>query len=207
MNQSIQDHYETLFELHGDTHEAAQYSSRESQFRRFASLARIGNMKDQRVLDYGCGTGCFAEYLQQINQEPSLYCGVDIVEEFLACARLKWPKSLFLDPSSLGEMRFDYAFVSGVFNNRSVHNRKFWQETVRDLFHRSDKGVAFNLMSTYVDYRDPDLFYEDPCRAFRFVKREITPFVQLCHDYLVKEDSIPFEFTLFAYRSGAQLNF
>lgn len=207
MNQSIRDHYGSLFQLHGDTHEAAQYSSRESQFRRFASLARIGNLKDQRVLDYGCGTGCFAEYLHQINQQPSLYCGTDIVKEFLACAKQKWPQALFFDPSELGDKRFDYAFVSGVFNNRRVNNRKFWQETVRDLFQRCDKGVAFNLMSTYVDYQAPDLFYEDPCRAFKFLKQEITPFVQLCHDYLVKEDSIPFEFTLFAYQSAAQLRF
>jgi len=198
-------HYRALLEAYGDSAEAAQYSSRESQFRRFAALARIADLRGKRILDFGCGTASFAEYLQSIGQAPALYHGVDIVPDFFEYARAKTPDGRFCHPEDIGDARFDYAFVSGVFNNRRRGNRKFWQETVTSLFDRCDGGVAFNMMSTHVDYRDPSLFYENPARAFTFVKEQVTPYVSLMHDYRPKEESIPFEFTIFAYRCASVL--
>jgi len=206
MTEEIKRHYQKLLMEHGDTAESAQYSSRDSQFRRFAALARIGNMRGKRILDYGCGTACLHDYLSQINQEPSSYHGVDIVEDFFAIASKKVPYGFFSLPDQIGERKYDYAFVSGVFNNMRPDNRNFWQEVVATVFSKSEVGVAFNLMSTYVDYQDPSLFYENPCLAFDFVKRRITPYVSINHDYLAKEGSIPFEYTIFAYRNPALLN-
>lgn len=202
----IADHYRKLLRRYGDEAEAAQYTSRESQFRRFASLGRIGNVTGKRILDYGCGTGGLAEYFEKAGKKLGFYCGVDIVPEFFEHARAKCPKGLFCLPDEIGELRFDYVFISGVFNNRRRGNRLFWQETVRTLYLRCDEGLAFNLMSTYVDYRDNGLFYEDPCRVLHFLKQEITPFVSIHNDYLVKQGSIPFEFTVFAYRKPVVLS-
>lgn len=205
MSEEIKKHYQKLLLEHGDAAESAQYSSRDSQFRRFAALARIGNIRGMRILDYGCGTACLRDYLRQINQEPSWYHGVDIVEDFFDIACKKVPNGFFSLPDQMGAENYDYAFISGVFNNIRSGNRAFWQETVASLFLRCEVGVAFNLMSTYVDYQDPSLFYEDPCLAFDFVKRHITPYVSINHDYLAKEGSIPFEYTIFAYRNPALL--
>lgn len=206
MTSRIADHYRNLIGKHGDSAEAAQYSSRESQFRRFAALARIANLKGKRVLDFGCGTASFAEYLKLVGQTPAFYCGVDIVPEFFEHARIKVPAGHYCHPDELGKMRFDYAFVSGVFNNRRKGNRKFWQETVKSLFARCDVGVAFNMMSKYVDYRDSKLFYEDPLKAFDFIKCHVTPYVALYNDYLPKEGSVPFEFMIFAYHKPVELS-
>lgn len=205
MTSRLVAHYRALLDQHGDSAEAAQYSSRESQFRRFAALARIGDLRGKRILDFGCGTGSLHEYLVSIGQTPAFYHGVDIVSEFFEHARQKVPGGRFTHPEELTDDRFDYAFVSGVFNNRRRGNRKFWQDNVRHLFDRCDVGLAFNMMSAHVDYRDPGLFYEDPARAFNFVKREVTPFASLCHDYLPKLGSIPFEFAVFAYRAPSDL--
>ncbi len=60
------------------------------------------------------------------------------------------------------------------------------------------------MMSTYVDYQDPGLFYEDPCLVFDFVKRNLTPFVVLKHDYRIKPDVIPFEFIIYAYKQASR---
>lgn len=205
MTSRLADHYRALLGQHGDSPAAAQYSSRESQFRRFAALARIGNLKGKRILDFGCGTGSLHEYLVSIGQAPAFYHGVDIVSEFFEHAYQKVPRGRFTHPDKLTNDRFDYAFISGVFNNRRRGNRKFWQESVRNLFSRCDEGLAFNMMSSHVDYRDSQLFYEDPGNAFNFVKREVTPFVSLNHDYLAKFGSIPFEFSIFAYRTPNEL--
>jgi len=206
MSEEIKKHYLKLLLEHGDAAESAQYSSRDSQFRRFAALARIGNMRDKRILDYGCGTACLHEFLRQINQEPSSYHGVDIVEDFFPIASQKVPDGFFSLPDQISTGNYDYALVSGVFNNIRPNNRIFWQEVVATLFSKCEVGVAFNLMSTYVDYQDSSLFYEDPCLAFDFVKRNITPYVSMNHDYLAKAGSIPFEYTIFAYQKPALFN-
>lgn len=201
----IAEHYRKLLKTHGDSPAAAQYSSRQSQFRRFAALAQIDNLAGKRVLDFGCGTGAFSEYLDHVGQRPALYYGVDIVEEFFPYARFKRPDGIFCLPSELDNVRVDYSFVSGVFNNLRPDNRHFWQATVKELFAHSEKGIAFNLMSTYVDYKDPNLFYESPTLAFDYVKSCITPFVMLKHDYVLKDNSIPFEFAIYAYRCPVPL--
>lgn len=205
MTSNLAEHYRSLVKRYGDSHETAQYSSRESQMRRFAALARVGNLRNKRVLDFGCGTATFAEYLSTIGQTPSLYHGVDVVEEFFDIARVKVPGGVFSTPEALGDARFDYAFVSGVFNNKTHDNTLFWKETLKSLFARCDCAVAFNMMSTYVDYMDTDLFYEDPCRVLDFVKREVTSYVSLHHDYAVKSGSIPFEFAVFCLREPVVL--
>lgn len=205
MSRRISNHYQSLLDEHGDSHLSAQYSSKESQTRRFASLARITNLTGKRVLDFGCGTAAFAQYLTAIQQKPRVYRGVDIVPAFFDVARESYPQGVFSHPDDLGDERFDVALVSGVFNNRRRGNQVFWKDTVASLFERCDVGVAFNLMTTYVDYRDPGLFYEDPEAVFRYLKRNVTPFVTLLHDYLPKEGVIPFEFTVFAYRNPVDL--
>lgn len=205
MNRRIEEHYRALARDHGDSHLTAQYSSRESQMRRFASLARVGDVAGRSVLDFGCGTAALWQYFVARSTTPSLYRGVDIVEDLLDVAEQNCPSGRFTMPDGLGDERFDFVFVSGVFNNRRTGNRKFWQSTVADLFARTDVGLAFNLMSTYVNFRDDVLFYERPELAFKFVKKHLTPYVTLHHDYLAKDGSVPFEMTLFAYREPAEL--
>jgi SAM-dependent methyltransferase len=196
---SIRDHYRHLLEQHGDTAAAAQWSSRESQERRFRMLTRIGSLQGCSVLDFGCGTGHLATYLAQEGIEVA-YTGVDVVPELLAAARAKHPHHRFGEFAQFANERFDYILVSGVFNNRRRDARSFYRRTVSELFGVCDKGLAFNMMSTYVDFRDEQLFYEKPEEAFAFVKKNVTPFVNLIHDYEVRPGTIPFEFCIHAMR-------
>jgi SAM-dependent methyltransferase len=191
--------YKELLKAHGDSAEAAQWSSRESQERRFEILANIGDLNGTKILDFGSGAGHFATYLRSKGLVFE-YTGVDVVEEFFDIGLAKNPGARFGFLDEFKHETFDYVIVSGVYNNKQKGNRRFYQESLKQLFGMCKKGVAFNLMSTYVDYQDPSLFYESPERAFRFVKQELTPFVCLHHDYEVKRGIVPFEFAVFAYR-------
>lgn len=200
-DKRIAKHYKNLLKLHGDSAVSAQYSSRETQERRFRILADIGDLTGAKILDFGCGSGHFLTYLLNRNVQISNYTGVDIVEELLEVGRNKHPDFQFCLFSEIDREMFDFVFVCGVFNNKRKNNRLFYQSVVQDLFARCNNGLAFNLMSTWVDYRDPSLFYESPERAWHFVKEKVTPLVTLRHDYHVKPDVIPFEFAIYAYRS------
>ena len=197
----IGEHYRGLLAKYGDSPQAAQYSSRSSQERRFELLAAIGDLNNKKILDFGCGTGHLGSYLTEQGLEFE-YFGADIVSEFLTLCREKFPAGHFDELSSLSHLKFDYIFVSGVFNNKRKDNSQFYQDTIRQLFSMCNIGLSFNMMSNYVDYKDPGLFYEYPENVFRFLKREITPFVTLRNDYEVKSGIVPFDFTVYAYQTG-----
>lgn len=197
----IREHYRQLLAEHGDSPQAAQYSCRTSQNRRFELLAGIGNLNQQRIFDFGCGTGHLGSYLLSQGIEFE-YNGTDIVEEFLGLCRQKFPQGTFKNFAAMSQLKFDYIFVSGVFNNLIDDNTHFYQDTVRQLFSMCNKGLSFNMMSAYVDYKDDGLFYEYPEHVFSFLKREVTPFVTIRNDYEVKPGVVPFDFTVYAYRSG-----
>ena len=200
-SDDISAHYRRLLAEHGDSPQAVQYSCTKTQERRFELLAGIGDLHQKRILDFGCGTGHLGTYLSRQGIEVEYY-GTDIVGEFLTLCRSKFPHGRFEEFSRLSHLQFDYIFVGGVFNNRMADNSRFYEDTIRELFPMCRIGLSFNMMSAYVDYQDPDLFYEYPEKVFSFLKREITPFVNLRNDYEVKPGVVPFDFTVYAYRGG-----
>jgi SAM-dependent methyltransferase len=197
----ISTHYRRLLSEYGDTPQAVQYSSRKTQDRRFQILSEIGNLQNTSILDFGCGTGHLGEFLnkQGINCE---YHGTDLVEDFMAICRTKFPKGYFEEISILPIKNFDYIFIGGVFNNLTENNVNFYQEILRKLFSMCRIGLSFNMMSAYVEFRDPGLFYEYPENVFGFIKNEITPFVNIRNDYEIKPGIVPYDFTVYAYRDG-----
>lgn len=201
MSTRLSNHYANLLAKFGDTHESAQWSSRDSQELRFKILSQIGDLNNSSVLDFGCGTGHLSSWFLQ-NGFNVRYTGVDVLEEFFEVGKSKAiPRSRFGYLNQFEGEKFDYIFISGVFNNKRKNNRQFYQETILNLFPRCNKGIAFNMMSTYVDYKNPQLFYESPVRVFNFLKNHITPFVNLRNDYRLKQGVIPFEFCVYAYQS------
>ncbi|OUR64413.1 hypothetical protein A9Q79_07965 [Methylophaga sp. 42_25_T18] len=147
------------------------------------------------------------EYLLQTNFSGR-YLGLDFVAEFVELAKNKYGNNpnvefsvcdLAVDAIPKG---YDYILLSGVFNNKMEQNKTFMLDTIEKMFSSCNKGIAFNAMSTYVDYEAEELFYSNPLDIFDFCKRNITPRVALKHDYLVKKNSIPFEYTLYLYKDA-----
>jgi hypothetical protein len=88
----------------------------------------------------------------------------------------------------------DYTFVSGTFNVRFDAPEPEWREWIeqqlRALTATSRRGLAFNLLSTYVDWQEDHLFYGDPRSFFDFCKQELSGRVALLHDYPLYEWTI-----------------
>lgn len=198
-------HYDQLASEHGDTAAAVQQSSVQSQDRRLEVLAEIGSLAGAKVLDFGCGAGRLLEVLKRKHGLPERdYTGYDLSGNLLEFGRLKYPEARFEQRDILidgvGE-NFDYVFISGVFNNRISDNEAFIRKTLTLLFSKARKGLAFNILSCYVDYMDEGLYYADPDVLFRYCKEWLTPAVTLRHDYRVKDECAPFECTFYLYSS------
>ncbi len=199
MINDVQEHYRRLVRKHGDSHLSAQYSSEETQERRFHHLLRAGDITQKKVLDFGCGAAAFAGFLERKGINCS-YVGYDFVEEFYPIAQKKFPRARFLSKPQFDSEEYDYIFISGVFNNLTENNTNFYKKTLENLFKKANICIAFNMLSAYVDYRDEDLFYVYPEEVFQFCKNNITPYVTIINDYQIKENTIPFEFSCFLYK-------
>lgn len=201
----VKQHYKDLFDKHGISPQSVQYTDKATQFKRFEILSQIdSNMSS--VTDFGCGLGDLYIYLKESAGYNGKYLGLDFVPEFIdACnkvfvgnAQAKF--QVFDIKTDEPEVINEYLLLSGVFNNKNTDSDVFMRDTIRKMFAYASKGVAFNSMSTYVDYQDDQLFYTNPLEIFDFCKREITPKVVLRHDYQVKSSIIPFEYCIYLYK-------
>lgn len=193
--------YQKRLAEHGPGSAAVQYTDRASHFARFEVLADID--PDMRsVLDVGCGLADFCHYLRA-RGSSARYHGIDIVPEFVELAQRALADDLAASVSLADAeddtlpQGFDYAVLSGVFNNRMDDNWGFMTRTLRQMWDAADIGIAFNAMSSHVDYRDDGLFYVDPMEVFAFCKQELGGHPVLRHDYVTRPGGYPFEFAMF----------
>jgi len=197
--------YRERFAKHGPGPKAVQYTDRESHLARFEVIAGV-DPDMTSVLDVGCGLGDFCHFLRA-RDNAARYHGVDIVPEFIEAASKVFAEdqaaSVSLLDAELDRLPggFDYAVLSGVFNNAMDDNWGFMTRTLHQMWQAAEKGIAFNAMSTYVDYRDPDLFYVDPMEVFAFCKSTLGGHPVLRHDYSVRPGGFPFEFAMYVYKS------
>lgn len=195
----LSEHYNALGKQYGYSPDATQQSSLETQEKRLNVLLDMaGEIKNDKVLDFGCGTGHLYALLKQRGFNGD-YIGYDISSELLNLASHHHPKgrfelkNIFEQPI---EEQFDWIFISGVFNNHMEYNQKFMQQVLNTLFAHVNKGLVFNALSRYVDYQSEGLYYFDPSWVFDYCKSNLTTHVQLNHSYEVKPGVIPFEFSV-----------
>ena len=171
-----------------------------SQKLRFCKLVEVieGEALRQPLIinELGCGYGSMYEYLENdCSLHVAQYYGYDISEEMLDCARqtFKNKNATFIKSDHITR-EADYSFTSGIFNVKFDIPEDLWQqyieETLSGMDAKSTRGFTFNVLSTYVDYREKHLYYADPSYYFDFCKKNFSKKVSLLHDYNLWEWTI-----------------
>ncbi len=178
--------YTERFKEMGASVEALGSGSNEHQTIRYRVLSEVGDLGGQTVLDVGCGFGGFYDYCRHFGQ-PMTYTGIDIVPALLHEATRLHPGATFMELDILDapdDLEFDYVVSSQGFNNRFTYsdNWEVVKQALAKCFKIARCGVAFDMMSSYVDFREDHLYYFDPCEVFAFCKT-LTKRVMLRHDY------------------------
>ena len=186
--------YEDNLRNYGQTSKSVGWKDEASQILRFKKLAEVIDTRTAAdgisVNDLGCGYGAMFKFL---DEQPRLkldrYYGYDISNKMLDEARravANDPRAVFFNGSEITE-EADYSFVSGSFNVRLTAENDAWTEhvlsAIRNLAVKSRRGFAFNLLTTYVDWKADNLYYADPFFFFDFCKRNLSRYVTLVHDY------------------------
>ncbi len=179
----------------GDTAEAVKWTELSQRYR-FKILTEIADLETTKLLDYGCGKGDLFQYLLEGGFRGS-YTGFDINPELIDLARNKFPAARFelrdIELDTVDE-HFDYVLISGVFNNRISDNGGMMRSLLPRCFSLAERGMSFNAISTYVNFREPEMFYTNPEETFSFCMTQLSSLVTLRHD------NIPRNFTVYVYR-------
>lgn len=210
----MRDYLQKIKELYGDNlnkfaldSRAVGWKDTDSQQLRFHKLnSVITNSNDYlSINDYGCGYGAHLSNLISNGFSISEYNGYDINEKMLeAVEKLKENNSTTkINPirSSVLTTVADYTLVSGTFNVMPDQKLDKWENFIRttllEMAKHSTKGFAFNLLTSYVDWKSDGLYYGNPTYWFDFCKSNISKKVSLLHDYDL------FEWTILVQLDGS----
>jgi len=197
----VKSYFDKRIQEHGASPRGSDWNSETSQNTRFDQLLKVVETQSFSLLDYGCGYGALADYLESKGLEADYY-GYDILESAIDTARQvhakKNRRAFFTDKSALPAC--DYTVASGIFNFRGEQSFEDWTEYVLGVLHEfnqlSQRGFSSNFLTKYsdADKMRPDLYYADPLFLFDYCKRNFSKNVALLHDYRL------YDFTLIVRR-------
>lgn len=206
---ALLENYDGELQQHGDSALGAGWPNEADRRTRFdVMLSAIDRSQDEPVTlcDFGCGTGELLGHIQRLGLKNIRYVGEDRSERALSLAREKFPDATFVqmdltDPNApLEKLACDYLVCSGLFLRKfDIPNEDMWSflcSTVRRLWPHVRRAMAFNLMSTAVDWKRDDLFHVSMDDAARFMHELAGRNVWIRADYGL------YEYTVFARRAG-----
>lgn len=172
------------------------WESDEAQLLRFKALVSTLDLDGNKILDIGCGTGNFLQYLNE-RFKNIVYTGVDILEHMIAIAKKKNLKGMFLctdifkaNPFRQGE--FDAVFASGTFNINLGNNEAFIINALRLFDYISNKTISFNLLSENSPDKEEGYFYSSPEKICELINKNFPNhfFISVIEGYLQNDFTI-----------------
>lgn len=197
-------HYEACLAQHGDTHLGVDWPKPEHVDIRYQVMLDVirGDRPNVTLLDFGCGASHLYEYIQRKGLTRIAYAGLDISEEFIALSRQKFPTLPYycMDVLTGGDAlpEFDYIVMNGVFTEkRSLSYAEmldYFFAMLQKVYVRARVGLAFNVMSSHVDWERDDLFHLPLDTLASFVTQA------LGRDFVIRNDYGLYEYTAYLYR-------
>jgi len=169
------------------TSKAVFWDDQQTQYLRFHEIVKhIDLGADSTVLDVGCGNAEFYKYLN-FNGFKGQYKGYDINQELLSQASQMY-SGIDVEEIDILEQdiveRFDYVVVSGLFNLNYGQTMAWVERMLTALHCLAHKKVIFNAISTYVNFKQDEMFYINPAALLDFVLSNLSSQVVLEHGVL-----------------------
>jgi SAM-dependent methyltransferase len=193
LEEPVVAHYEDCLRRHGPSARGVDWKDEASQRLRFDVLTAVAELDGRSVYDVGAGVGHLYDHLIERGVRCD-YAGTDLSAAMVDCARRRNPGARFERRDILGDppaRRYDYVLCSGLFHVKLDADPKDWLgfvlAMIRRMYEICSEGIAFNMMSDQVDFRDPRLFYVAPGEILDRCRRDLARHVVLRHDYPLYE--------------------
>jgi SAM-dependent methyltransferase len=207
ISEALGRHYSERFALHGPSSEGVDWGSDMSRvilrFDKMLSVVDRGEGKKPSLLDAGCGYGGLLDYAVSRDIELD-YTGIDVASNMTEWARANLRSGKFVDGDILDyefDGLFDYVVCNGILTQKldteGLEMDQFAEKLIRRMFSLCTIGIAFNIMSTHVNYFSDNLYYRNPAKLLSWCLTQISPDVKLDHSYGL------YEYTVYIYRRPA----
>lgn len=204
VSEALGRHYAEKFSQHGASSEGVDWGPDETKARlRYEKMLGVvaGAGGRPSLLDVGCGYGGLLAYAAE--QGVALdYTGIDVAGNMVEWAAEHAQAGRFLHGDVLEHEfggKFDYVVCNGILTQKldvsGLQMDAFAARLIRRLFELCEVGVAFNVMTTKVNFYSNNLYYRNPAELLAWCMSEVTPHVRLDHAYPL------YEYTVYLYRN------
>ena len=198
------DYYSALLKKYGDDDVKSVASGNpEAKYVRYRQLSGIFSQDASFTLhDVGFGLGHYYDFIKERFPEKAItYSGSEVTTEFVTHCREKYSGAEFLhrDLSSQPfEEAYDYFIFAGTFYHSAGASKAEFKDWLKcflvNCFANTKRGMAFNLVTSYVEYQTDDLFYFDLGELLDFVVSDLSRFFEIHHA------SPLYEHTIYVYK-------
>lgn len=199
----FKEHYAQTFSQYGETSRGVDWGDKDAdhimRLDHMLAVARA-DQKNFTLLDVGSGFGSLLDRAQALHF-PVRYTGIDLVEDMVASGRRRHPEATWIRGDVLThkfDTRYDYVVNNGVFTQKldaSIPEMQtFTKRMIKRMFALCRQGIAFNLMTTHVNFMVSNLYYTSPIEVLAWCMSEVSSNVRVDHAYPL------YEYTVYLYR-------
>ncbi len=200
-------HYAATFAKHGASSRGVDWGEWPDVHIRYGKMLEVieqdGAATSPSILDVGCGFGGLLDYAERRGLELD-YSGIDVVPEMIEYARNAHPGARFVvgDVLSMADNQcVDYVVCNGILTLKLeasiLDMDRFARRLIRKMFSLARRGIAFNMMTSHVNFMAPKLYYKNPLETIAFCAAELSRRFRLDHAYPL------YEYTVYVYRDQA----
>jgi SAM-dependent methyltransferase len=162
----------------------------------------LKDKKKKTILDFGCGLSHYFLYLKKNKIKNYTYIGLDISEKMIEKSKSLYPNNLYICADILEDKtklpKFDYAVLNGLFTQKLNYSDKvmlvFLKNVTKKIFNLSHKGIAFNLLAPFPDWKNKKNFYPSLDVILKFITLNLSKNIVINHNYKL------FEYTIYVYK-------
>jgi hypothetical protein len=210
----VHDYHSKLFQEHGATPRGVDWRDENEMHVRYDKMLAVLDKdfttfdKPVSLLDVGCGWGGLCRRVEQLNL-PISYTGADVVESMVDFGRKEFPNATFIQQNVLDldtDSAYDFVVGNGIFTQKldlSIQEmERYVRLMIRKMFQLCRHGVAFNMISTRVNFMVPNLLYQNPAEMLTWLLLEVSPRVKIDHGYssLASGKGKYYDFTIYLFK-------
>jgi SAM-dependent methyltransferase len=177
---------------YGSNPKSAFWRNAEWQRKRYEILSALFSEEDRQggitINDFGCGYGAFFNYLKEFPvMEDSQYIGIDISSAMIEQAKtnITDTRARFQRDLIATEIA-DYTFVCGTYNMNMEADETEWTNFIKaslaQLWSKTTKGLAFNLLRSDTTEKFNSLYYADLEEFLYFCRNTLSPKIEYAND-------------------------